>query len=118
MGYFSFFNFKRVSYKIGLLIILTEFIALFALGIYYIDRFTTQIDQSLEHSFHTPAFLMSKGLLRYESAEDREIMESLVGEPVEDCIVIGANGKVYFSLNREYVDKSKEDVPLLSGYEA
>ncbi|WP_291856519.1 methyl-accepting chemotaxis protein [Marinilabilia sp.] len=118
MGYFSFFKFKRVSYKIGVLIILTEFIALFALGIYYIDRFTSQIDQSLEHSFHTPAYLMSKGLLRYESAEDQDIMESLVGEPVEHCLIVGANGKIYFSLDPDYAGKAKEDVPLLSDFDA
>lgn len=110
--------FTRVSYKIGLLIIITEFLALFALGIFYIDRFTSQIEQSLRHSFQTPAYLMSKGLLRYESVQDQEIMESLVGEPVEECIIVGANDKVYFSLNPENSDIQKSEVPFFEGYEA
>ncbi len=118
MGYLGFNKFKKVSYKIGILIVLTEFIALFALGIYYIDRFTSQIDQGLRHNFHTPAYLMSKGLLRYESAEDQEIMESLVGAPVSECLIVGVNGKVYFSLNGEYKDKMKNEVSYFAGFEA
>jgi methyl-accepting chemotaxis protein len=61
---------------------------------------------------------MSRGLLQYESAEDKEIMENLVGETLEECIIIGANGKVYFSLNHEYNEKNKADVPILKGYNA
>lgn len=109
---------KRLSSKIGVLIIVTEFIAFFALGVFYINRFTNQIQSGLKQNFQTPAFLMSKGLLRYESAEDKIIMEKLVGETIEDCIVIGANGKIYFSLNTELNGKDKSDVELLKGYDA
>lgn len=112
------FQFKKVSYKIGLLVIITEIIVLFALGVFYINRFNSQIDQSLKQNFHTPAYLMSKGLLRYESAEDKDIMEKLVGETIEECIIIGANGKVYFTLNQEHKDKAKSDVPLIQGFAA
>ncbi|MFA9391664.1 MAG: methyl-accepting chemotaxis protein [Prolixibacteraceae bacterium] len=118
MGNIAKFRFKRLSYKIGALIIVTEFIALFALGVFYIDRFTTQIESSLKQNFQTPAYLMSKGLLRYESAEDKVIMEKLVGETIEECFVIGANGKVYFSMHQEYNGKDKAEVSKLDGYEA
>lgn len=111
-------QFKRLSYKIGVLIVVTEFVALFALGVFYINRFTSQIEKGLKQNFQTPAYLMSKGLLRYESAEDKVIMEKLVGETIEECIVIGANGKVYFSLKTENNGKSKSDVAILQGYEA
>jgi methyl-accepting chemotaxis protein len=118
MGLRKYFRFRKVSYKIGVLVIITEFIALFALGVFYIDRFTSQIEQGLQQSFQTPAYLMSKGLLRYESAEDRVIMEKLVGETIEECMIIGANGKIYFSLNPEHKDKEKSEVGILSDYEA
>lgn len=111
-------NFKRLSFKIGVLIILTEFVALLILGVYYTNRFTNQIDSGLKQSFQTPGYLMSKGLLRYESAEDQVILEKLVGEPVKECIIVGANGKVYFSLVPEHNGKNKTDVPILRGYEA
>lgn len=106
----------KLSYKIGVLIIVTELIALLALGFFYINRFTNQIEQGLKQSFQTPAYLMSKGLLLYETAENRTIMDNLVGEAVEECIIIGANGKVYFSLNEEYRDKQRDDVSILDGY--
>ncbi|HKK80778.1 MAG TPA: methyl-accepting chemotaxis protein [Prolixibacteraceae bacterium] len=118
MGLRDIFRFRRISYKIGVLVIITEFIALFALGVFYIDQFTSQIEQGLQQSFQTPAYLMSKGLLRYESAEDKVIMEKLVGETIEECMIVGANEKIYFSLNPEHKDKEKSEVEILSGYEA
>lgn len=111
-------QFKKLSYKIGILIIVTEFVALLALGVFYINRFTSQIENNLKQNFQTPAYLMSKGLLRYESAEDKAIMEKLVGETIEECLIVGANGKVYFSLNPASNGKTKSEVPILAGYEA
>lgn len=111
-------RFKRLSFKIGVLIIATEFIALIALGFYYSNRFTSQIKDGLKQKFQTPAYLMSKGLLRYETTEDKETMEKLVGETIEECIIIGANGKVYFSLNKEFLDKKRDEVALFANYPA
>jgi methyl-accepting chemotaxis protein len=116
MAAFSRFRFKKLSYKIGVLIIITEFVVLLALGFYYINRFTSQIEDGLKQKFQTPAYLMSKGLLRYETTEDKATMEKLVGETIEECIIVGANGKVYFSLKREYLDKTRDEVALFSDY--
>jgi len=110
-------RFRKLSYSIGLIIILTEFLALLALGFYYTNRFTNQMDEALKQKFQTPAYLMSKGLLRYETAEDKTIMENLVGETIEDCLIIGTNGKVYFSLNQNYLEQDRDLVPVLNGYE-
>jgi len=118
MGILKNLQFKKLSYKIGTLIIVTEFVALLALGVFYINSFTSQIEKSLKQNFQTPAYLMSKGLLRYESAEDQMIMEKLVGETIEECLIIGANGKVYFSLTPESNGKHKSEVSILSGFEA
>lgn len=116
MAAFVKMKFRKLSYRINLIIILTETIALLALGVFYINRFTNQIDQALEQKFNTPAYLMSKGLLRYETAEDKTTMENLVGETIEDCIIVGADGKVYYSLNNNYVNKNREEVSVLNGY--
>lgn len=109
-------RFRKISYNISLIIILTEFLALLLLGFYYINRFTYQMEDGLEKKFQTPGYLMSKGLLRYESAENKDIMENLVGETIEDCIIIGANKKVYYSLNRKYVDDEIDKIPVLKDY--
>jgi methyl-accepting chemotaxis protein len=110
-------RFRKLSYSISLIVILTEFLALLALGFYYTTRFTNQMDDALKQKFQTPAYLMSKGLLRYETTEDKTIMENLVGETIEDCLIIGTNGKVYFSLNQIYLDKNRDDVPVLKDYQ-
>lgn len=112
----SFFSFKKLSYKIGALIIVTEIFALFALGLFYIYRFTEQTESNLQEKFNTPGYLMSKGLLKYESVEDKETMKNLVGEDIDECIIIGANGKIYFSLNQDYRGKEKSSVSLLKEF--
>jgi methyl-accepting chemotaxis protein len=116
MAAFQQFSFKKLSYKIGILILITEFVALLALGFYYSNRFTNQINEGLKQKFQTPSYLMSKGLLRYETAEDHETMQKLLGEEIEECIIVGANGKIYFSLNKDFLNKTRDDVTLFSDF--
>lgn len=104
---------QKLSYKIGILIIVTEVIALLALGVFYINRFTNKMEGEIQMKFQTPGYLMSKGLLRYESAEDKSTMQNLVGENVEDCIILGSNNKIYFSLRPELRGKQLSDSPML-----
>jgi len=111
------FGSKKLSYKIGALIIVTEIIALFALGVFYIYRFTIQIEDGLQHKFKTPGYLMSKGLLRYESVEDKNTLFNLTGENIEECMILGTNGKIYFSLNPEFKGKNLSEVGILKGYD-
>ena len=108
--------YQKLSFKIGALIIITEVVALFGLGIFYIERFTSEIEQSIQQKFQTPGYLMAKGLLRYESAEDRTTMENLVGETLEECIILGANNKIYYSLKPEQKGKAREDIPVMAGF--
>lgn len=108
--------FQKLSFKIGALIILIELIALSILGVFNIIKFTSQIESSIKQKFETPGFLMAKGLLRYESAEDKTTMENLVGETLEECIIIGANGKIYYSLKPEQKGKNRTEVPVIANY--
>jgi methyl-accepting chemotaxis protein len=109
-------RFRKLSFKIGALIIITELVALFALGFFYINRFTNQMETSMKQKFQTPGYLMSKGLLRYESAEDKATMENLVGESLDECVIIGANNIVYYSLKPELKQKQRDEVSVLKGY--
>jgi methyl-accepting chemotaxis protein len=109
--------FNRLSFKIGALIIATEIVLLSALGIFYIQRFTSDIEEKISKQIQTPGLMMSKGVLRYESAENKETMENIIGETISDCIILGANGKVYYSLNPDYRGKKREDVKLLGDYD-
>lgn len=106
----------KISFKVGILIIITEVIALFALGVFYIERFSDKLEDGIYQKFQTPGYLMSKGLLRYESAEDKATMENLLGEEISECMIIGANNKIYFSLNPSYRGKGISDTPYMSSY--
>ncbi|NJK98201.1 MAG: hypothetical protein HC905_27760, partial [Bacteroidales bacterium] len=106
-------NTQSLSFKIGSIIILTELIILFALGVFYTARFTGELNDRFRDQVALPGVLMSKGLLRYETATDHATIQKMIGDSVSDCMVIGANHKIYYSLKKEYTDKMLEDVPSI-----
>jgi len=107
---------NKLSYRIGSIIIITEIIALLGLGLFYIERFSREIETRIEKQIQTPGQLMAKEVLRYESAENKVTLESIVGEKIEECYAIGANGKIYYSLNQKYRDKAVSEIPEISSY--
>ncbi len=109
--------YKKLSFKIGALIIITELIALACLGIIYILRFTGEIERKVKYQIQIPGTLMAQGVLRYETVENKNILENIIGESVIECIIVGANGKVYYSLSPENRGKNKQDVKVLEGYD-
>lgn len=106
----NFFN-KSLIYQIGAVVLFVEFMALTSLGLYYSDRFSREVDQNLEAKVQLPGKLMNRQLLRYESVGDKKVMIDLVGEEFENGIVVGADGRVYYSFNPEYVGKNVFDIP-------
>lgn len=102
---------KSLILKIGAVVLCVEFLALTALGLYYSDRFSREIDRHLETSVQLPGTLMSRQLLRYESVGDRTVMIDLVGEEFEDGMVIGADGRVYYAYQSQNVGKSVFSIP-------
>lgn len=108
--------FHKLSFKIGSYIIVTEVIVLLALGAYYIGKFSGQIDKNVKDKFELPGYLLSKGLLRYESVQDSITMEKLTGEMLEQAIIIGTNNKIYYSLKSVYRNKDRSEVAELKGY--
>lgn len=111
------FNFsRRLSYRIGSVIIITEVIVLFGLGIFYITRFSNEAEQRIKKQIQTPAELMSNEVLKYESAENRSTLESIIGDSIHSCLAIGANGKIYYSLDSSMQDKNIQDIPEIREY--
>jgi PAS domain S-box-containing protein len=98
-------------FKIGVVIAVVEFIILFPMGFYYINRFSNEIDKRIRLRLQTPGVLMGKGLLNYESIEDKKTMEQLVGETLVDALLISINRKVFYSLNRDYVGRKITEIP-------
>lgn len=101
---------NTLSFKIGSLIILTQVISLLALGFFYVTRFTGEINRRFENQMKSPGIMMSKGMLRYETVNDRKLIQELVGDSLKDCMLIGEDHKIYYSMNPQYMDKKLEDV--------
>jgi methyl-accepting chemotaxis protein len=106
----------KLSYKIGIIIIITEIIALSITGVFYINKFTGEIENKIKKQLQSPGQMMSKGALAYESAENAEVIENIVGETISDCIVVGANGYIYYSLKTDYQDKNLDELANLKIY--
>jgi methyl-accepting chemotaxis protein len=108
---------NNLSFKIGSLIILTQIVAFIALGFFYITRFTSELNSRFERQLKSAGILMSSGQLRYEAATDRKTMQKMVGDSLVDCMVIGENHKIYYSLNPNFTDKKIEDVNSIYKFE-
>jgi methyl-accepting chemotaxis protein len=87
-------------------------LALIIIGYFFISRFTGEIETRIKSQISTPAYMMSQGALAYESAENVEIMENLIGETVTECVIVGTNGFVYYSLTPEYREKYVDQIEL------
>ena len=107
---------QSLSIRVGSIIILAELIALFGLGLFNINRFTSEIETRLRSQIESPGKLMSKEVLKYESAENKETLESIVGESIEQCYAIGVNGTIYYSLDKQFKDKMIKDLPEIGAY--
>jgi methyl-accepting chemotaxis protein len=89
---------NKLSFKIGATIVVTQLIALFTLALFVLNSFEQEVERRIERQIKTPSLLMSNGSLDYESAENASILENLVGETISDCIIVGTNGHVFYSL--------------------
>jgi PAS domain S-box-containing protein len=104
----------NLTFKIGVAVILVEIIALTAIGFYYINRFSTEIEQRIETQIRIPGALMSRGLLEFEAVADKEIMGELVGGEFLEGLVIGVDDRAFYSLNPDYAGRKVVDLPEIA----
>ncbi|QJB55415.1 ATP-binding protein [Pseudodesulfovibrio sp. zrk46] len=97
---------KSLILSIGAAVLLVECLVLTSLGLFYTERFSHEVDANLERSIKLPGELMNRQLLRYESVEDDSVMKALIGEEFLDAMVIGADGRIYYSNNPGVVGES------------
>jgi len=91
---------NSLAFKIGAAIVLTVIIVLFVMGLVYTNRFSNQVDEHIEAQVQIPGTLMNAGLLSLDSVTDREMMRELIGEELEDGMVVGINNNVFYSLTQ------------------
>lgn len=101
---------QSLAFKVGMAAIGIEIATLSLIGVYYVNRFSNEIDRTLNTKIQVPGKLISKGLLNYEAVGNRQVMETLVGETLLDALAIGTNGKVYYSIDSSYIGRSAAKV--------
>ncbi len=102
--------------KISILILIIEVIAFSLLGVIFIEYFSSELNTRFEKQLQSPAILMSKGMLRYETAADQQTLQKMIGDSVSNCMIIGANLKVYYALNKEDINKHASDIESLQSF--
>ncbi|MBN1933394.1 MAG: PAS domain S-box protein, partial [Anaerolineae bacterium] len=102
--------FEGLTFKIGIAVILIQIAALTTMGFYYINRFSGEIDRSMQTRIETPGMLMTQGMLTYEAVSDRTIMEELIGETLIDSLVIGLNQQIFYALNPNDVGRDVNSI--------
>jgi hypothetical protein len=80
---------------------MVEVSVLAAIGLYYFERFSMEVDKSIEAQVQIPGILMNRQLLRYESVADKVVMTELVGEEFVDGLVVGADSKIYYAFKEK-----------------
>ncbi len=102
--------------KISILILIIEVIAFTILGVTFIEYFSTELNTRFEKQLESPSILMSKGMLRYETATDQQTLQKMIGDSINDCMIIGANLKVYYALNKEDMNKHASEIKSLQSF--
>ncbi|MBD3242717.1 MAG: response regulator [Chitinivibrionales bacterium] len=100
---------KSLPLKIGAIILVIETIVLSALGVYYVDRFSREIDQRIAGKVSIPGTLMSHEALNYDIVRDREAMRNLVEQRIVEAYVIRRDGYVFYASRPDAEDTRYED---------
>lgn len=108
--------YKSLAFKLSILILLIEVVILTISSVIYYRQFAQQVDARVEGRLQLPASLLENNLLRVVSIRDRETMTLLLGEDVQEVLIIEKNGDVLFTMNDTYRNRNVHEIAELSGY--
>lgn len=86
-----------MTFKIGVVIVLTEIVALSVVGDVFINRYTDEMERNIATYVQIPGKLMQTGFLSFNSVEDRKTIEELVGEEIVEALIVSPDRNIYFS---------------------
>ena len=102
-----------LAFRIGVVVVLAEIVISTATGAFYTNNFDAEVDRRISRNVLLPATLMNAGLLNLDVVGDDTRMRELVGEELINACVIGTNGDIFYSLNKEYVGRPVGSVPQI-----
>ena len=89
--------FQSLAFKLSLSIFMISSVLLSSLGIYYIKKFSSEIDQRLYLAVQTPGKLIAEGLMQRTAVRDPELLSRLVGEQVVVAVVDQPDNLILYS---------------------
>ncbi len=95
------------------MIVLVEITVSAVTGALYIGSFNAEVDRTITQRVLLPGSLMDAGLLNLDVVTDEKSMRELVGEELINAFVIGINGNIFFSLDKEYIGCPFDSVSLI-----
>jgi PAS domain S-box-containing protein len=95
---------KSLRFKVTLVVIAVELLIFSGAGVFYTHRFSQEIDNAIIARLSIPGLLMTRGELSFDAVSDKRTMEGLLREPYSEGIVIGLDGRVYFSSDPARLD--------------
>lgn len=101
----------KLSYKLSIRIIFVIVAVQLILGIFLISRFSGQLEEFFNKQISIPGYLVAERMLNYESIENREMLETIIGDKVDAGAVIGLNGQIYYSTNKAEIGKGIWEFP-------
>ncbi len=97
--------------RIALLVVGVEVAAFSALGWFYVDRFSTAVDERARSRLHLVGRMIASDELAVSAIARQPLMSDLVGAPYLDGIVIGGNGRIIVATDASRLGREAASVP-------
>jgi PAS domain S-box-containing protein len=101
---------KSLRFKFTFLVIVVELLIFSGVGVFYTHRFSQEIDNAIIARISIPGLLMTRGELSFDAVSDKRTMEGLLREPYSEGLVVGLDGRVYFSSNPARLETHLDEI--------
>ncbi|WP_448203994.1 ATP-binding protein [Azospirillum sp. sgz302134] len=103
--------FRSLVFRIGLAVLVVQALVLALVGGIALDRLTEEMDLRARDRITLPGTLMERGELSYEAVADRATLTHLIGQELEEGMVVGANWNVFHALNPDHLGRDIRQLP-------
>ncbi|MGQ9369771.1 ATP-binding protein [Azospirillum sp. ST 5-10] len=101
---------RSVAFRIGATVVAVEVVVLAFIGAYAVERLSDEADRRTRDRITVPGSLMESGVLAYDAVADRAIMTNLIGQELEQGMVVGANWNVFHALDAAHLGRDVRQI--------
>lgn len=102
---------RSLSFRVGLIITLTQLVMLSIIGVLYFNNFSAEVDLRIRENALQPLQLINSGVLELQDLTNQDQLKQLIGEDIVNAFVVGVNDNIFFSLNSEYLGQQFSSFP-------